>query len=119
MLYSRVCVFLNTMSFVYQYWTLNMCSTHFAHYLVCVCSMLTPEQMHQFLREIIQLPERSEFMRSELCALLVKLSFNEMDVDNDGRISIDDFEAWSRKNSFSGLIERTMESLHSMLFKSL
>ncbi len=41
---------------------------------------------------------------------------NDMDSDKDGRISLEDFENWSRTKCFRALVDQTMEHLHT-LFK--
>jgi nucleoside-diphosphate-sugar epimerase len=77
--------------------------------------LLEAAEVQEFLEEVLVLSDSSEHVRKEMCALMVKIATHDMDRDKDGRISMEGFEMWSRRNGFRSLVQQTTEHMQALL----
>merc|ERR1712194_202772 len=78
---------------------------------------LDKKEMQAFLEAVLVLPDTSEHIRPELCALLTKIAVHDMGLGlgPDAQITLEEFETWSRRNGFRSLVENTMDHMQALL----
>ena len=56
--------------------------------------------------------EYSEVRRQDIVGELVVKAMGEMDLDNDGKVSMDDFVTWSRTQDIENLVDNYMDEFN-------